>query len=78
VLKAFTAIGNAKPSATATKIFLLSQGYPILLNIPLPHNTLITDLSNSMDAVVTDITDSARAGKIGQESRGSALGALCM
>ncbi|KAJ6562399.1 cytochrome P450 [Mycena capillaripes] len=74
VLTAITAVGHAKPSPTAAKILLLSQAYPILLKIPLPRSALVTNLSDSMDAVVGGLTYAAKSGKIGDENRGSALG----
>ncbi|KAJ6550845.1 cytochrome P450 [Mycena vulgaris] len=76
VLTALTAVGHAKPSPTAAKIFLLSQAYPILFKLPLPRSALVADLSNAMDAVVNQLTDAAECGKIGGENLSSALGVL--
>ncbi|KAJ7434801.1 cytochrome P450 [Mycena galericulata] len=76
VSTALTAVGHARPSPTAAKIFLLSQAYLILFKLPLPRSALVTDLSNAMDAVVDGITDAAESGKTGDDNRGSVLGVL--
>jgi hypothetical protein len=76
VATALTAVGHAKPSPTAAKIFLLSQAYPVLFKLPLPRNALVSDLSNAMDAVVDELANAAESGKIEAENLGSALGVL--
>ncbi|KAJ7803784.1 cytochrome P450 [Mycena olivaceomarginata] len=76
VATALTAVGHAKPSPTAAKIFLLSQAYPVLFKLPLPRSALVSDLSNAMDAVVDELANAAESGKIEAENLGSALGVL--
>jgi hypothetical protein len=76
VATALTAVGHAKPSPIASKIFLLSQAIPILFKLPLPRSTLVVDLSSAMDAVVDTLIHAAESGKIEKENLGSALGVL--
>ncbi|KAF7316002.1 Cytochrome P450 [Mycena indigotica] len=76
VATALTAVGHAKPSPVAAKIFLLSQAFPILFRLPLPRSKLVENLSQAMDGVVDTLINAARSGKLAYEQLGSALGVL--
>ncbi|KAF7313002.1 Cytochrome P450 [Mycena kentingensis (nom. inval.)] len=76
VAMALSAVGHAKPSPIASKIFLLSQAVPILFKLPLPRSKLVGDLSSAMDDVVDALIRAAESGKLEKEQLGSALGVL--
>lgn len=76
VADSLTALGNFRPSTLAKLVFLIAQGFPAILRLPTPRNNLISQFSNSMDAIIENVLRKARDEPAQLEGR-SALAVLC-